>query len=63
LAPLSKSPLRPDVPDFTGPAVQEHQNMNPDTWNLVHQIQKTGNLLKALDQFIEHPPRRDVYQD
>jgi hypothetical protein len=61
LAALSLSPPRPDVPNFTDPALFAKINMNQDAWNLVHEMAKTGNLLKALDQFIDHPPPPDNF--
>ncbi|MDP9009299.1 MAG: sel1 repeat family protein [Pseudomonadota bacterium] len=56
LAKLSSSEEPRHIPDFSGPAVTAEIYMTPATWTLVHAMAKPGNLLKALDQFIAHPP-------
>jgi uncharacterized protein len=56
LAKLSSSKERRHIPDFSGPAVTAEIYMTPATWTLVHAMAKPGNLLKALDEFIAHPP-------
>jgi uncharacterized protein len=58
LAARSSSPARRAIPDFTGPPRVAKIYMVPDTWDLVHEMATPGNLLKALDQFVDHPPHR-----
>jgi TPR repeat protein len=56
LAKLSSSEGQRHIPDFSGPAATGEIYMTPATWTLVHAMAKPGNLLKALDEFIAHPP-------
>jgi uncharacterized protein len=56
LAKLYSSEERKHIPDFAGPAATARVYVTPATWTLVHAMAEPGNLLKALDQFIAHPP-------
>jgi uncharacterized protein len=56
LAKLSSTEEQRHIPDFSGPAATAEIYMTPATWTLVYAMAKPGNLLKALDQFIAHPP-------
>ena len=56
LGKLARSAGRKPIPDFTGPAETANIWMEPATWKLVHEMAKPGNLLRALDVFIAHPP-------
>lgn len=61
LAVRPSSRVRGDIPDFTGPPEVAKRYMTPDTWNLVNELAKPDHFLKALDEFIDYPPRRNNF--
>ncbi len=56
LAELPPSSVRSDTPDFRGPADVARMYMIPQTWNLVHEMEGPGNLLRAVDEYVARPP-------
>jgi TPR repeat protein len=56
LVARSPASARKAIPDFTGPPLLAEHCMLPATWKLVDAMAQPGNILRAIDEYIQHPP-------